>query len=188
MSTVTEERKLIGRVHNTTAVLKQLREDIIKKHALGKYIKPGDYTGAGKLASGFVGYLVDLGAIEDKTPAGSPRNEGKLLKWVYTANDGGWVDGNLVTGVLQKEKDYMKAWRDQKRAEKGETITEAVVARKPPKKDAVDIEDYINKELEKDNMLNGEYLRPQQSLIYTKILKTFQNLRALKECVNTIDI
>ena len=182
MNHITEKSK-IAKVTNTREGLIALREEIMKAEVSGKTVNTRTYTQVYKFSGSFTQFLIKLGAVEDIKP-NAPKTDGKYLKWIYNRTENGVIDSWLVDKLIQAEKDAGKLYRDNKREQKLQ-IAPVVVEKKPL---SSSICSWLEKELQKDELLDGTYLRTEASQKYKQIISTLQGLCELKAAIDKIKI
>lgn len=171
MNQLTEKSK-VAKVIRTREGLEAFRTDVMKSN--GKHLKTKAYTETYKLSSSFVSYLEGLGVVQDLDPNGN-KHDGKSLKWTYSKTDNGVVDSTLVDALINAERQYQKDWRASKRGP--EELQPVVINKKPV---ATSIIDWLTKELEKDDKLEGDYLKVECKQKYQQIITTLNSMKELK--------
>lgn len=194
MANIMVEKAKLGKLVRTREILEKFREAIVKAYAMKKYIKGADWMGSGKLTSGSITWLVDIGCIEDCSEPGVSTREGRLYKWVYKGTETGVVDGKLVEALIEKERKYQKDWRDNRREgimqiAAGTLKTENGHTKLPSgKKETVDqVVAWLRGEIEKNELVVG-YLKPAESVMFPRIVDILNGLGNLREVVNRLNL
>lgn len=133
MSVIQKDKATVAKVIRTREGIEAFRAEVMKCYPLKRHIKTSEFLTKYKLETSTINYLKEMKVIEDHTPAGTLKRDGKLLKWIYTkSGENGVVDGQLVEELIEKHRVYQREWN---RANRGvQELIHTVVGYVTPEK------------------------------------------------------